>query len=299
MGAEVKKIAQEIHGSVIRAPVAMILSYDVRFAFQTQENNPHFSYLVHFQRFYRSLHQRHISVDIVAPNADLSKYKLVIAPTLYLLSEAEAENLRHYAREGGALVLTFRSGVKDEFNAVVNRPLPGLLAELCGLEVEEYDSLPEDVHNQLEFTLPEMAPAAPVPVGVWCDVLRTTGATVVARYTRDYYAGKPAITLNRYGRGAVVYVGTMGDARLYETLADWLFSLAGVRPILNAPQEVEVTERWQGDRRLLFLLNHTAQEREVALDGRYLNLLGDSTPLEGRVVVAPRDVLVLVEEGSV
>jgi beta-galactosidase len=186
--------------------------------------------------------------------------------------------------------------VKDEANAVVDQRLPGLLAELCGVEVEEYDSLPADVWHELKFTLPALASASSACAGIWCDVLRPGTATVAARYTQDYYAGKPCITLNQFGRGQVVYIGTIGDARLYGALIDWLFNLSGVGPVFSAPEGVEVAERWQGDRRLLFLLNHVDGVQEVALDRRYVNLLANSMTFQGTATVAPRDVLVLLEE---
>jgi beta-galactosidase len=93
-----------------------------------------------------------------------------------------------------------------------------------------------------------------------------------------------------------VYVGALGDASLYGTLADWLLDLAEVQPLLAAPTGVEVTERWQGDQRLLFILNHTEQAQEVALEGRFTDLLSASGILEGTITVAPRDVLVLLDE---
>lgn len=296
MGAEISRVGEQIVGSTVKPSVAMILSYDSRFAFQIQANNPQFSYLGHFHQVYRALHEHHVPIDVVAPIADLSSYKLVVAPALHVVSDAAAENLKRFVEAGGVLIVTPRTGVKDEANAVVNRRLPGLLAELCGVEVEEYDSLGADMHNELEFTPPELASNPPVSVSVWCDVLRPKSASVVARYTQDYYAGKPAITLNRFGQGQVVYVGTMGDARLYETLAGWLLNLVGVQAILAVPKGVEVTERWQGNRRLLFVLNHTDREQEVALDGRHTDLLDGSAALEGRGTVAPRDVLILLEE---
>ena len=118
-------------------------------------------------------------------------------------------------------------------------------------------------------------------------------ATVIAHYTQDYTAGKPAITVNQFEQGQVVYVGTVGDADLYEVLADWLLGLVGVQPILAAPGEVEVTERWQGASRLLFVLNHTGQAQEVDLNGHYVDILSGSAS-EGTVTIAPREVLVLL-----
>ncbi len=296
MGAEIKRAGEWIHGSAVKPSVAMMLSYDSRFAFQIQGNNPHFSYSDHFQQIYRAFHHRHVLVDVVDPSTDLSAYKLVVAPALHIVSDTIARNLKQFVQAGGVLVVTPRTGVKDEANAVVNQQLPGLLAELCGVEVEEYDSLPADVRPELEFTLPALTSAPPACASIWCDVLRPGTATVASRYTQDYYAGKPCITLNQFGRGQVVYIGTIGDAHLYGTLIDWLFNLSGVGPVFSAPEGVEVAERWQGDQRLLLLLNHTDGVQEVALDGRYVNLLAGSMTFQGTVTVAPRDVLVLMEE---
>jgi beta-galactosidase len=296
MGTEIKRAGAQIYASTLHSSVAMLLSYDSRFAFQIQANNPQFSYPDYFHQLYRALYQAHVPVDIVAPTVDLSAYKLVIAPALHVVSKAEAENLKRFVETGGVLVLTFRSGVKDEANAVVDQPLPGLLAELCGVEVEEYDSLAPGMSNELEFALSQFASAPPLPVKAWCDILRPTGASVVARYTQDYYAGQPAITLHQFGRGQVVYIGTMGETSLNETLTGWLLNLARVQPLLSSlPAGVEVTERWQGEQRLLFLLNHTAQMQEVTLERSYTNLLEGSTTGKGKISLSPRDVIVLAE----
>jgi beta-galactosidase len=294
MGAELVRAGEQIQGSMAASAVAMVLSYDARFAFQIQGNNPQFSYPVHFQQVYRAFHRQNVPVDVVAPTGDLSGYKLVVAPALHVVSEAAAENLRRFVAAGGVLAVTPRSGVKDEANAVVNQRLPGLLAELCGVEVEEYDSLAPDMGNEIELLPAELATCSPVRAVIWCDVLQPKGAEVVGRYTQEYYAGWPAVTLHRFGKGKVVYIGALGGADLYEALAGWLLGLANVEPILSAPQGVEVTERWQGDRRLLFVLNHSDEEHEIAL-GRSLRNLLNGESIGGSAAIAPKDVLVLVQ----
>src|SRR5262249_5922447 len=134
MGAEIKKVGKIINCSAVKPSVAMILSYDSRFAFQIQANNPKFSYSQHFHEIYRAFYDQGIGVEIVQPEADLSAYKLVLAPALHILSESAAENLRRFVQAGGGLVVTPRTGVKDETNAVVEMALPGLLADLCGVK---------------------------------------------------------------------------------------------------------------------------------------------------------------------
>jgi beta-galactosidase len=292
MGGEIKKTGDQIVGSQVQSQVAMLLSYDSRFAFQIQPNNPFFSYYDHFHQVYRAFFKRHVSVDITAPQADLSIYKLVIAPAFYLISQADALALQHYVQAGGILVVTQRTGVKDETNAVVNQRLPGLLAEMCGVEVKEYDSLNNNLENAVEFVIPELIGKPNLRCGVLCDILHPTSATIVARYTHDYYAGEPAITINQYGKGQAVYIGAVGKEELYDLLAGWLLAKSGLKPILAAPDGIEVTERWKDGKRLLFVLNHHVDSMEITLDSPFFDLLS-SKSLSGDVSIPPREVLIL------
>jgi beta-galactosidase len=160
--------------------------------------------------------------------------------------------------------------------------------------VEEVDSLPDGMQNCLEFCTPELW-NQPEEVGMFCEVLRTTGARMVARYTQDFYAGKPAITQNRYGKGQVIYMGTVGKDRFYGRLAGWLSGLAGIRSPLEAPEGVEIMERWQGERRLLFVLNHSALEQTIAFPGGYFDLLEEKA-LSGQETLAPYGVLIATSQ---
>jgi beta-galactosidase len=293
LGAELRRAGEQLRETRIEAQVAMLLSYDSRFAFQIQPNNPGYSYAEHFQAVYRAFHERNVAVAVVDATADLSSYRLVLAPPLYVLSPAVAANLESYVRAGGTLVCFFRSGVKDEANAVVNQPLPGRLAELCGVDVSSYDSLPAGVEKALEWVVPELAHATPGIGRAWVDILAPGSAEVIARYTQDYYAGQPAITRNRYGAGSAVYVGTSGDAATHATLADWLIDQTGVTSSLAVPAGVEVTAREHASRRLIFVLNHTALPQVVKLDRAYRNLIGAPMRLEGTLTLGPRDVWIL------
>lgn len=294
MGSEIEKVGAILAGSRIKSLVAMLQSYDARFAFQIQSNNPQFSYPDQFRQFYTALFRQHVSVDIVEPSADLASYRLVVAPALHLLTDDIAARLERFVQSGGVLVLTPRTGVKDESNAIVNQRLPGLLAELCGAQVQEYDSLAPDMQNEIEFTTPAIS-SNRFNVRVWCDILQCEGAEAIARYTQDYYVGKPAVTLHHHGKGKVLYLGTIGDDSLYETLTGWLLREARVAPILSAAPEIEISERWNNEQRLLFILNHAARTQTVRLDGRYHDVVDETIMRDGALELEPHGVRLLTK----
>src|SRR5262249_50304084 len=161
---------------------------------------------------------------------------------------------------------------KDESNMVVNQRLPGLLAEVCGVEVEDYDSLSSQMQNCVEFTIPELSDES-ATVGVLCDILKPTTATVVARYTQDYYAGKPAITMNQFGAGRAIYIGAVGESQLYDLVAKWLLDSNGLQDTFSTPPGIEIAQRTNGDKTFLFILNHNNTPQTIHLEHSYLNLL--------------------------
>jgi len=210
---EIKKIGDEIKRGDIpdfppdRAGAAILVDCDSRFALQAQPGNPQFSYFEHVLAYYRALYDQACPIDVIPADSDLAGYQFVVAPTLFVLKPQVARRLADFVRRGGMLVTTFRTGVKDEYNRIVNEPLPGLLREVCGVEVVEYHSPLPDEPNWVRGLVPEL-PSEPTPARVWLDVLRPTTAEVIAEYVTGFGAGEPAITRNYFGDGKAIYIGT-------------------------------------------------------------------------------------------
>ncbi len=296
MGLELRRAGERILGSTVRSQVAILQSYDARFAFQIQSNSPQFSYERHLSAIYRALWNKRVAVDMVSPSSDLSNYSLVIVPALHVLTDEIAEHLKQYVSSGGMLVVTPRSGVKDNSNAIVNLPLPGLLADLCGATVDEYDAIPPEMQQSVTFAKDTLAGQS-FPVHTWCDVLSPKTAVTAATYDKEYYANRPAVTINNFDAGRVVYLGAFGGESFLGPVFDWLFSLIRIKPLMDVPAGVEVAERWQGQECLRFLLNHTDEIQIVSLDRPCLNLLGGAQ-LNGRVRMEPFGVLILSSVSS-
>ena len=291
MGAELAKFGELIAGSQVKPRVAIMQSYDTRFAFQVQLNNPRFGYESHIQDIYRGFFNHQVPVDIVSEKDPLIGYKLIVVPAMYVLTEITATNLEKFAASGGVVVFTPRTGVKDEDNKVVNKKLPGLVSKMAGVEIEDYVSMAVDEDSEIQFGLSNLEEE--FTASLWADILTPTTAITVARYSQKYYADQASVTINAFGRGKVIYLGTFGDQKFYKDVTKWFLEVAGIKSLLpEIPEGVEISERWQGDQRLIFMLNHTADPKEINLDSEYTDLLHDKS-IFGTIILKPYEVLIL------
>ena len=165
------------------------------------------------------------------PTEDLSKYKIVFAPSLSLLAGGEADLLKLYVQNGGTLVGTFNTGLVDEHHIAPDTGYPHDLTDLFGLEVLEFDPLPPGEENHLTFK--GGFPATHLhPARMWCDIIEPKGCQVLATYAKDFYAGQPAMTMNKFGDGRAIYIGTMSTSLFTTTWSCGCASCA----ISSAPQ---------------------------------------------------------------
>ena len=156
--------------------------------------------------------------------------------------------------------------------------------------MQEYDSLLSGERRTVKFESPDIGQAG--CAAVWCDILTPTTAEVLARYDEDFYAGQPAVTLNRIGLGDVIYVGTTGDTDFVNSVVRYATRLAGVEGLMPTPPQVEVTARWNGDERLLFVLNHANTPQSITLNGDAVDLISQKEQ-SGTVTLQPKQVMIL------
>jgi beta-galactosidase len=290
MGQEIARIGSVLEGSEVRARTAIVLSYDSRFAFQIQQNNPDFSYERHLLDYFTALHDANIPTDIVSVNDDLASYDLVIVPSLYITEDETVKQLQAFVERGGTLIITPRSGVKNHTNIVVDLALPGKLSALCSVEVQEYDSLLSGERRKVRFD--DGASDSSSHATVWCDILNPLNADVVARYDEDFYTGQPVVTRNSVGAGTVIYVGTIGDKPFVNTIVSYGLQLSCAAPVLDTPPLVEAAIRWKGDTRLVFVLNHADTDQQISLDQPFVDLIGQGEH-SNLVTLKPKQVMIL------
>lgn len=256
IGQELKMIAPVLEGTKVTAEVCIIVTHNNDWALnQPMRPNKFFSQREHIQLFYTALHERNIAVDFARPTDDLSKYKLVIAPSMHMLAGGEADLLKLYVHNGGTLVSTFNTGMVDEHHIAPNDGCPYAMTDLFGLEVLEFDPLPPGEENHLTFK-GTFQTSHLHPARIWCDLIEPKECQVIATYAKDFYAGRPAITMNEYGNGKAIYIGTMSTAPFYKDFIVWIRQLCGVSSLLRVPDSVEVSMRQKGDQKIYFVLNH-------------------------------------------
>lgn len=303
IGAELAQLSSAVPGSRMQAQVALVMDWENWWAV---ENPPRPSdrlhYWEHLQTWYRALHRLNVAVDIVLPDADLSGYQLVIAPLLYMLRPGVAQNLEQFVEQGGVFLTTFSSGLVDQHDRVGLGGYPAELRKLLGISVEEFDPWTPQMTNEIVIdgrtTPPGLARTATIKgtylCTLWGEVVHLEGAQALGVFAHDYYAQGPALTVHQFGEGQAYYIATQGNDELVNKLTQTLCQQAGVSPVLEVPEGVEVTCRVQADGQpIYFLLNHNETAAHVTLPpGKFTSLL-QGEELEGCVELAGRDVVVL------
>ena len=295
IGQEMKRLAPALRGTKVVAETCILLSHENDWNLLcNHQPNKHFNQRLHVQLFYNALHDRNIPVDFARPTEDLSKYKLVIAPSLQLLAGGEADLLKLYVHNGGTLVGTFNTGLVDEHHIAPDSGFPHDLTDLFGLEVLEFDPLPPGEENHLALkgalTATHLHPAQ-----LWCDIIEPKGCQVLGTFAKDFYAGRPALTMHQYGAGRAIYIGTQSHQFFYYDLIVWLRQLCNIHPLLKVPDMVEVSMRQKDKTKIYFLLNHQNSPVRVSFFKPMHDFLTGKT-FSGNYDLPPHGVLVLDEQ---
>jgi beta-galactosidase len=263
--AELKSLGAEALNAPYSAELALCFDPNSDWALGIQPGQPNLKYATETLTWYGTISASHAGVDIVNATRDLSSYKMLFAPVMYIVTEQQAKQIRAFVKGGGTFVAGFRLGVKDEASRIVATPLPGLLRDVMGVELIDYQPI-YAAKQGVQFSGALSGPEAECKI--WADVLDPKGADVLATYTTGQYAGKAAITSHAYGKGKAIYVGAHLEPADLGRVLSTLIGGAGVTNPIQAPQGVEVTRRGKWT----YLLNHNATPQTVQMGGSSVTL---------------------------
>ena len=294
VGSELERLSSTVANARVHADVALLMDWQNWWAVEYLPGpSNRLRYWEQLKTYYHALHDQNLAVDVVAPDSDLSQYRLVVVPLLYMLRPGVAQNLTQFVERGGTLLTTYFSGIVDQNNHVKLGGYPGELRKLLGIYVEEFDPWTPEMTNQVVVREGELSGS--YLCTLWGELVHLEGAQALGVFDHDYYANQPALTIHKYGQGQACYLATQPDNELLARLTRHLCKLAQVAPVLSAPAGVEVTKRVLTDgREVYFLLNHSEQVQNVPLpDGQFVSLLDDKR-VEKRIEIEPVDCVVLL-----
>jgi len=258
LGAELKKLAP-LAGCRTSAKIALIVSWENRWAIELESKPTQFDYAAIVADFYRPIWEANLAVDIISPEAPLDGYTVVVAPALYQISQDESTRLKQYVEKGGTLVMSYFSGVTDKRDHIWLGGYPATLKDVFGLVVEEWQPLlPGETHALIHEGETKSSRCSR-----FCELIHLHGAQPIARYAESIFAERAAITTHRFGRGEAIYIGTQPEPQFLQRLFAQVFLERGLKPPLSAVAGIELALRANDQDEFLFVINHQPTESEI------------------------------------
>ena len=293
LGEELTELSDTLLGARTPAEVAVVFDWDNWWATVLSAGPSRcINYYEEIYQYYKALLNLHIPMDFVGVDDDLSGYKVVIAPMLYMCKDGYDEKIRSFVKAGGTFLTSYFSGYVEDHDLVITGGYPGRLRDILGIWVEESDAIPAgDAGMKHTFAYKDVT----YPAEVLCDLSHTEGAETLATYDNDFYAGMPVLTCNTFGSGKACYVATRSNQDFYRTFLTDIMKEAGVEPLAEGSDKVEITLRENKNGSFLFLLNPTDESQEVTLKKAGTDLLGGMTYQAGEKVVLPAKAVAIVQ----
>jgi beta-galactosidase len=245
---ELEKIGPHLVGLKIRSQVAILYSRDSLNAIgfmpftsagqQWVNESPTADYQSLLRQMHKSLYDLNVSTDFVFPDTqDFSAYKLLIVPALYISDDALLQRIADYVKNGGHVVMTFKSGFANENSAVRWVRAPGPLRAAAGFSYQEFSNL----EHPLSLKGDPFQVGKENKVQYWAEFLMPEHAHAVAFYDHPFFGRWPAITENQYGSGRLLYEGTyLSDALQTAVLKSELAKADVAGPDQQLPAQVRV-----------------------------------------------------------
>ena len=264
LGEELQRLGTATLGSVNQADVGIIFDWDNYWALDyTSGPTEDLKYVDQIHHYYKFFYHNNISVNMIPVDADFSKYKIVVAPVLYMVKAGMKEALTKFVENGGILITTFMSGIVNDSDNVHLGGYPGPLRELAGVWVEEIDALAPEQTNTITFT-----DGTRMTCSLLCDLMHLEGAQLLASYDEDFYAGMPAITRNQFGKGFTYYIGTNMDQEGIDKVLKMATHQADIHPVVDEPTALEVVCRKTADSTHYYIFNF--KETDIVIPEQFV-----------------------------
>lgn len=282
-------LLSELDGSIINSEIGIIFDYNSQWALMAQPGYEGCNYQDSVMRYYEPLYKLGLNVDIVNPDFDFSLYKIIIAPHLHVLPIELANKIDIFVASGGIFLTDCRTGVKNESNLCYEKILPGLLNNLLGIEISEYESL----ENMFEYSLePNGIIPGKYTATMYADWVETKTAESIIKFSTEHMKNYSLLTKNKFGKGYGFYVGSIiKEPIFYEKVVKLLLTTAKIEISDTLPYGIQCRYREKGNNKYLFIINHLNKVVKYNLPQGIDLLTGHST--EGVSEVEPFGISVI------
>jgi beta-galactosidase len=262
IAAEFRRVGPQIANLAKTSKVGILFSADSANAIGYMPFSDRVNYMTVLGQMYNALYQLNVEPDFVrAGDTQLSRYAVLLVPPLYSAADGELQRIAEYVKNGGHVVMAFKSGFTNEHSTVRHVMAPGPLRAAAGFRYQEFTSLPQPLRLSSD----------PFGVGdrntgsVWAEFLVPETADVLASYDHPHWKF-PAITRNTYGAGTLLYEGTVVTDELQREIVRDVLKRAGLSgPDQNLPAAVKVRHGRNADGKLLhFYLNFSSEDQAIA-----------------------------------
>ncbi|GAB6167951.1 beta-galactosidase [Clostridium carnis] len=287
---EILSKLDEVIGTSVEPEVAVIYDWENFWAIDDAQG-PRIEkkdYYDTCQKHYKAFWDMSVPVDVINMDCDFSKYKVVVAPMLYLMRPGVGERLEEFVSNGGTLITTYWSGIVNENDLCFLNGFPGPLRKVTGIWAEELDALyDEDVNYVAMESENSLTMNGEYEARIFCDLIHSEGAEVLATYKTDFYKGRPALTCNKFGKGEAYYIAFRNND---EFLRDFYRSLAKKIKLekaidLELPTGVNAQVRRDEKNEFIFLLNFSDENKVINTNGMELTNVETGEKVEKNIEI--------------
>jgi len=203
-----------------------------------QPQTKQWNQITHVTKYYSSLKTLSVPVDIIGENKDLSVYPFVVAPAYQMVDKALVASWKKYAENGGNLILSCRTGLKDRDGHFLEAAWSDAITNLIGAKIVMNDMLSAKMNAKVSYN------GATYLWNNWADMLDPfAGTETWATYADQFYAGKASVVHRKLGKGTVTFIGTdTDDGKLEKDVLKKVYETVGVG-IKELPEGVIVNWR--------------------------------------------------------
>lgn len=250
---DIKQYQAELE-SPIKSEVAILYDFNSLASFRIQSQSILLDTTAEMQRLYKVFYDENIMVDIIPSENDISDYKIVILPLMLITTPELTKKLKEFTQNGGSLIMTYRSAVKNiDNNLVLGEMLPVGFNDIAGVTVEETESLQD--YNSFPISGSNIYEGKSGYGGIFRDMLVPTAAETLYCYGDEFYKQYAAITKNSYGNGYVYYLGTTPDDDTLTGVINDIINDVKIEKT-NSPNGVEIVNRGTADSQIKMVINH-------------------------------------------